>query len=157
MGFQIQGLSPQPFQTLFALSDEVLAGRHIQRSIADKKPGFPCRVSLADAEIGEELLLLPHEHLPVASPYRSGGAIYVRRQAQASYVSQNEVPELLHVRVLSVRAYDADGMMRMGEVCQGASLALVIERMFANHGVAYLHAHTASRGCFLCRIDRVVG
>ena len=29
----------------------------IERVIADGKPGYPCRVSLQDAEIGEKVLL----------------------------------------------------------------------------------------------------
>lgn len=78
-------------------SDHELKKHNVVRLIADEKPGFPCRVSLADAEIGESLLLLNFEHLPVSSPYRSIGAIFVRESATETYSRTNEIPEVLRV------------------------------------------------------------
>jgi hypothetical protein len=57
--FRLVGLAREPFAPLFEMSDEQLAARSIRRVVADHKPGFPCRISLVDAEPGEELLLLP--------------------------------------------------------------------------------------------------
>ena len=58
MSFQITGLPASLFTPLFALGDDQLAARGVVRMVADKQPGFPCRVSLEDAEPGETLLLL---------------------------------------------------------------------------------------------------
>ncbi|HYJ36461.1 MAG TPA: DUF1203 domain-containing protein, partial [Rhizomicrobium sp.] len=80
MPFRYTGLDAGQFLSLFALSDAELAARGIQRVTADKKPGFPCRVSLEDAAPGETLLLLPFEQQPAASPYRSSGPIFVREK-----------------------------------------------------------------------------
>ena len=44
--FRLVGLAPEPFAPYFALSDEQLAERGIRRVVADRKPGFPCRISL---------------------------------------------------------------------------------------------------------------
>ncbi len=71
MSFRFSGLSPDPFAPLFALSDSELAGRGMTRVVADSKPGYPCRVSLEDAEPGERLILLPFEHQPAHSPYKA--------------------------------------------------------------------------------------
>ena len=49
------------------------------RQTATTKPGFPCRVSLEDAEVGEQLILVNYEHQPSASPYRAAHAIFVRK------------------------------------------------------------------------------
>lgn len=154
MRFQISGLPLAPFQPLFGLSDEELARRHIVRRIADERPGFPCRVSLEDAHIGERLLLLNYEHLGVASPYRSSHAIYVRENAVEAHPQVNEVPDVLAIRLISLRAFDAEGMMRAADVVQGQELAPAIERMLGDSSVAYLHAHNAKPGCFAARIDR---
>lgn len=154
MRFQISGLPLAPFQPLFGLSDEELARRHIVRRIADERPGFPCRVSLEDAQIGERLLLLNYEHLGVASPYRSSHAIYVRENAVEAHPQVNEVPDVLAIRLISLRAFDAEGMMRAADVVQGQELAPAIERMLGDSSVAYLHAHNAKPGCFAARIDR---
>jgi hypothetical protein len=56
---------------------------------------------------------------------------------------------------LSVRAYDAAGIMVDADVQEGSELEAVIERMFRRDDVAFLHAHNAKRGCYSCRIDRV--
>ncbi|WP_331716765.1 DUF1203 domain-containing protein [Stenotrophomonas sp. MMGLT7] len=52
--------------------------------VAAAAPGFPCRVSLEEARVGEELLLLHHMHQPAHAPYRAAGPIYVRRGAVAA-------------------------------------------------------------------------
>ena len=48
MSFRISSLPVEPFVPLFGLSDEALLQHGARRAIADEKPGFPCRVSLAD-------------------------------------------------------------------------------------------------------------
>ncbi len=154
MTFRIRGLDPAPFAPLFALSDAELAARGAVRRFADAQPGFPCRVSLVDAEIGEELLLLSYEHHAVTSPYRASGPIYIRRAAHSAFDAIDKVPPVLHHRLLSLRAYDAAGMLRDAQVCEGDAVAERIERAFADPAIAYLHVHNAKPGCFSCRVDR---
>jgi hypothetical protein len=153
-GFVIRGLDPSPFTALYGLSDTALAEQGVVRMTVDAKPGFPCRISLEDAGIGETMLLLNHEHLPVDSPYRQRHAIFVREGAAEPARFENEVPEQLAIRTLSVRAYDRDGMMTDADLVEGHELAALIVRFFADPSVAYLHAHNAKRGCFAARIDR---
>ena len=64
------------------------------------------------------------------------------------------IPEQLAIRLLSVRAFDGDGMMIDADVVEGTGLEPLIERMFADGRVAYLHVHNARRGCFAARVDR---
>ena len=154
MDFRITGIDPAPFQALFALDDEELAHRHIVRTVADERPGFPCRISLDDAAPGARVLLLNYEHLPVDSPYRSSHAIYVREREQPSFDEVNAIPPALLPRLLAVRGIDAQGMIVAADVVEGRALVPLIEQYFANGEVAYLHAHFARRGCFAARIDR---
>ncbi len=153
--FRITALPPEPFAPLFALDDAGLARHGARRRTADAKPGFPCRVSLVDAEPGERLILLPFTHHDVASPYRSSGPIYVHEQARRAVPEVNEVPESVRRRLLSARAYDAGGFMLDAEVTEGRDLEQVIGRLFADERVAYLHLHNARPGCYSCRVDRV--
>jgi hypothetical protein len=154
MSFRIMALDPAPFAPLFALSDAELAERHIVRRVADTTPGFPCRVSLADAAIGETLLLLSHEHLPVASPYRSAHAIYVREGVAQAHPAPGEVPEVITRRLISARGYDEAGLMTGADVATGAEVALLIERLFADPTTSYVHLHNARPGCFAARVER---
>lgn len=154
MSFVITGLPVEPFQPLFDLDASALAARGVLRMTADSKPGFPCRITLQDAEPGETVLLLNHEHLAVDTPYRSRHAIFVREAAAAPARFEGIVPAILADRLLSVRAFDAGDMMVDAEVVEGVDAAPLINRFLASPATAYLHAHSARRGCFVARIDR---
>jgi hypothetical protein len=154
MSFILTGLEYRQFEPLFALSDSKLAELGARRVIATHSPGFPCRVSLQDAEIGEELLLLPYVHHDVASPYRASGPIYIRRGATRRSLSPGELPEYVTRRMISVRAYNRAHMMVDAAVCAGAAVAKELERQFAGEQVAYIHLHNAPQGCFSCQVNR---
>jgi len=152
--FTVRGLSPEPFEALFQLSDEELAKRLAKRFIADSKPGFPCRVSLQDAEEGEEVILANFVHLPSDSPYRSTHAVYIRKVATAAASYQDALPEMLRSRLLSIRAFDANDMLVGAEVVEGSRAEEVIAELFGNPDAEFLHVHFAKPGCYACRIDR---
>src|SRR5262245_6293632 len=153
MNYQLRGLEPAPFDTLFDLDDAALAERGMRRMRSDKPVGFPCRISLEDTPVGEDVILLPFTHQDSRSPYRASGPIFVRRGRPAARIV-NRLPSYLTLRPLSVRAYDAADEMVDAEVVDGAVAAPLIERYFAREDVAYLHVHFARRGCFACRVDR---
>lgn len=154
IGFRMRGLAPERFLSLSALSDAQLVQRGAKRMRVDACPGFPCRISLEDAPLGESVLLLNWQHMDSASPYRASGPIYVRENAQAAAEIVDAIPELLRRRLLSVRAYDGDDMMVAAEVLQGDVLAAQIRDYFADPAIRYLHVHNARPGCFACRVDR---
>ncbi len=154
MSFTVTGLSPEPFRPLFGLDAAALAEQGVIRVHIDAPASAPCRITLDDAEPGETVLLLNHEHLPVDTPYRSRHAIYVREIAQEAAVFSNALPPALERRLLALRAFDRDHMMVEAEVVEGREAAPLIEAWLAGEKVAYLHAHYARRGCFAARIDR---
>jgi len=153
-GFQLVALPAEPFAPLFALSDAQLHEIGARRMIVDEKPGYPCRVSLADAEVGETVLLLPFTHHDVPSPYRASGPIFVRRGVATALPAAGEIPLMLQHRLLSLRAYDADAMLIGAEVAEGADLEATIRRLFADEKASYLHVHNARPGCYNCRVVR---
>lgn len=154
MTFQIHALPIEPFVADLSLTDEALRARGIRRVVADSRPVYPCRVSLQDAREGERLLLLPYLHHDVDTPYRASGPIYVRESAVRAFPGADEVPALLRSRLLSLRAYDARGMMVWADVLPGTELESGIAQLFALERSAYLHVHYAKPGCYACRVDR---
>lgn len=152
--FRITPLPAEEFEPLFRLSDSELQSRGMLRMVADSKPGFPCRVSLEDAEVGETVILLPYVHHRTESPYRASGPIFVREGAATAAPAVGEVPDAVRTRLLSVRAYDAEGMMVRSEVVEGSALADCARRHLADPSVATLHVHNAKAGCYSCRIER---
>ena len=152
MHFHIRGLDPERFNALF--TDPIqLAARNGRRVVADAPTGFPCRVSLVDAQPGDELVLVSFEHHPTSSPYRASGPIFVRRGAEP-FDAVDRVPEMLRSRQLSVRAYDAHGDLVRAEVCPGTELEAMIADLFAEPEAHELHVHFARAGCFACTVTR---
>jgi hypothetical protein len=158
MNFRITGLPLEPFVPFFSMSEEELLAHGARRVVAraeDAPLMQPCRVSLRDSEPGEASILLnyPH-HLAPTSPYRASGPIFVREGVRETASFVNQVPSQQRTRLLSVRAYDAAGIMVDADVVEGTELETIIERMFGRDDAAFLHAHNAKRGCYSCRIDR---
>ena len=116
MSYRISGINPAPFRPFYGLSDDELAAHGAIRMTVDEKPSFPCRITLKAAEPGETVLLLNHEHLSVDTPYRSRHAIFVCEGAKTVARYEDTVPDQLAIRLLSVRAFDAEGMMRDANV-----------------------------------------
>lgn len=152
--FRLVALPFERFADLFEQSDVELASAGARRMIVDEKPGFPCRVSLADAEIGETVVLVPFTHHDVQSPYRASGPIFIRSGVTMASPAPGEIPTMFRHRLLSLRAYDRDAMMLSAEVVNGSELEATIGGLFGDERVSYLHIHNARPGCFDCSVVR---
>ena len=155
VNFKIKALQDTEFTQLFELDDEALEKLGAVKMIVDKKPGFPCRVSLADADMGEEVILLPYQHHKTNSPYQSTGPIFVRRNATTATLDTNEVPMMLNHRLLSIRAYNKDGIMKEASVAEGNNLKETLLTAFLDPKIDYIHIHNAKPGCYNCVAERV--
>ena len=152
MSYLVRGLDPAPYRPLFALNDDELAERGIVRMTVNG-PGFPCRISLEDRPLGEQVLLLNHVSHDVANPYRAAHAIFVGEAEQAAeFVDQ--APPVFETRVLSLRGFDRQGMMADAALAQPGEADAVIRKLFDNPEVETIHAHNAIRGCFSAKIER---
>jgi hypothetical protein len=151
MDFQISALDERPFLPLFELPEAQLAARLATRCTAHSQPGYPCRVSLVDARVGETLLLLNFTHHDAATPFRASHAIYVREGARRARPAPNEVPQMFRSRTLSLRAFDGAGVLLGAELCEGKGLEGPLRRLLARADVDQVHIHFAAYGCFGAR------
>jgi Protein of unknown function (DUF1203) len=155
MPFQITALPKSKFEHLYAMSSEELARHGALRQTVTKNPGAPCRVSLEDAAIGEEVVLLHYEHQSAESPFRASHAIYVRPGAEQANPLIGELPLLFRTRILSLRGFDTDGMIIQAELSEGNDLQSAIHNIFDDSKVEYIHIHFARPGCYAARVNRV--
>jgi hypothetical protein len=153
MTYRIRGLEPAPFAALFALDDAELDARGMTRMSVDN-PNFPCRVSLRDCELGDEVILLNHVSHEGNNPYRASHAIFVSKSAKEAAEYVDAIPPALDRRILSLRAFDNEGMMIDAALVQPGEADLAIRTLMVNGAVAHIDAHNAIRGCFAARIDR---
>ena len=124
--------------------------------VVDEADAYPCRRCLRDAEPGETIVLLSYDPFVdgADTPYRLPGPIFVHAEPCA-YEPAADVPDQLARRLLSVRSFGEDHLMRGGVVVQGAELEATADRLLADEAVSYLHVHNAGPGCFAARIDRL--
>lgn len=153
MSFRITGLSAQSFTPLFGLSDEALAAHGALRLTTGPKDLYPDRIELRLARPGETVLLINHEHQRADTPYRSRHAIFVREHAGAAFDAIDRLPPMLR-SLMSMRAFDADGMMVDADVAEGDAVEGLIKRLLSSPEVSYIHAHYARRGCYAALIRR---
>lgn len=155
MPYIVSGLDGAAFSGMFALNDDQLAAINARRVTATAKPGFPCRITLEDAEVGEQLILLNHVSHDVATPYRSAYAIYVRHSDAAAARYVDELPPVFIGRPIALRGFDATGMLRRAALAQQGEADHAITTLLADDEIAYIHAHNAAHGCYAARIDRI--
>lgn len=154
MNFQIVALDKQQFQPWLKKNNRELCLHNARWIVADATPGYPCRVSLQEAEVGERVLLLPYTHLDAHSPYHASGPIFIREQAMQASLQVNQIPEVLRNRLLSLRAYDRQGMMKYAEVVQPDDLSTILRQQLQDPEIETVHIHNAKPGCFSCAAYR---
>ncbi len=154
MTYRITGLNPAKHAPLFSMSDAELAAINARRVTATASRGFPCRVSLRDADEGDSLILLHHVSHDVATPYRSAYAIYVREVADAAAEYVDETPPVFEGRPIALRGFDCDGNLLNAALALPGQADARIRELFESDEIAYIHAHNAAHGCFSAKVER---
>lgn len=154
MTYAIAGLPAQQFARYFAMDDAELAAHRARRVTATSAFGFPCRVSLRDAGIGDELLLIHHVNHTVENPYRNAFAIYVRRAASEAARFVDETPPVFAGRPMALRGYTADGELHGARLAIPGEADNTLRAMLDGPQIAYIDAHNAAHGCFAARAVR---
>lgn len=130
-------------------------GHRLSVSVATKNDTGPCRSCLKVFVPGEGRLLFSYAPNECDHPYNEIGPIYIHEKECAPYANHEAFPtELRTRRPVVLRCYTEDGHMVGGELVGDRPVEEVIESSFENSEVSYLHARTASVGCFIARIER---
>ena len=133
-------------------------GNPIKRMIATNDGGFPCRVCLQYARRGEEVLLGSYNLPKPQGLYLTPSPIFVHAEPCTPYAGHDEIPGIVrHNALVSVRAYDADGMVLydLGQVSDGADVDAPLARALGDVRTSFVNVHTARPGCLLCRVEPV--
>lgn len=154
MHFRLTGLDRTEFASLFGLDDAELARRGARRCVVDAKPGYPDRIELRDLEPGEAALLVNYVHQPGDSPFRSSHAIYVGERSRERFDAVDRLPEMLRLRPISLRAFDAAHMLRDALLAEGDDVESALRDLLGDPRHAYVHLHFARAGCYAARAVR---
>ena len=131
-------------------------GHRLSVSVATENDTGPCRSCLTVFLPGEARLLFSYAPNQHDHPYNEIGPIYVHESECKPYSDLERFPlELRSRRPLTLRCYGNDGVMVDGELVGDRAVEDVIGSLFERPEIEYLHARTATVGCFIARIERV--
>jgi hypothetical protein len=154
MSFVIRGLDPALFGSLFDQKQAIYNDAPVEHHEVTESPGFPCRITLDDAKVGDTVLLMSYAHHEANSPYAQSGPIFVTTGQAVRGYYVDAIPLALARRTLSLRCYDASGSMIDAVIVEGSHAKDAIEKMLLAPAIDHIDAHNATRGCFAARIDR---
>jgi len=130
-------------------------GHQLFISIATESDSGPCRSCLTVFTSGERRILFSYAPNEYDHPYNEIGPIYIHEKECEPYTDFESFPPQLRTRrPLALRCYDEDGMLVDGELVGERSIEEVIEQLFQRPKLKYLHARTATVGCYIARIER---
>jgi hypothetical protein len=78
----------------------------------------------------------------------------VRKAAEAPASYEDEAPPYLDNRTLSLRGFGADGLLKNALLAMPGEADAKIRDLFGSPEIDTIHAHAATYGCFLARIER---
>ena len=130
-------------------------GHNLSISVATENDTGPCRSCLTVFEPGEGRILFSYAPNDYNHPYNEVGPIYIHEKDCQPYTDHESFPPQLRTRrPIAMRCYAEDGTMVDGELVGERPIEEVIKELFDNPEVRYLHARTASVGCYIARIER---
>lgn len=130
-------------------------GHRLTVSVATENDSGPCRSCLTVFRPGEGRLLFSYAPNDYDHPYNEVGPVYIHEQECRPYDDHHEFPrELRTRRPLVLRCYGEAGILVDGVLVGDRPVEDVIESLFRNSEVKYLHARTATVGCYIARIER---
>ena len=126
-----------------ALSYKTISGRAL------------CRYCLGDGEPHHQHILfsyMPFEENK--NPYSEIGPVYIHDKCK-QYAAANVFPTDLGKRkYLQGRGYDSSQNLIAGDLVEGQKVEDMIDRMFEDPRVDYLHIRDGMTGCYFLKIER---
>jgi hypothetical protein len=119
----------------------------------------PCRQCLKPFDIGKESrILFAYQPVKAKHAYAQVGPVYIHSNECHSYPDIHEFPrEIKYNRKdfpITLRCYDNAERMIHAELVGDRQIEDVIEKLFENPQISFLHTRNAEYGCFIAKIER---
>jgi hypothetical protein len=115
----------------------------------------PCRHCLRYADRGDRLLLFSYKPFAHPGPYQEVGPVFVHADGCERFAGDGEFPADFTQRPLVLRPYDAADNVQDSQVfAEAGGAERAAQALLENPDVAYVHARSRTRGCYMFRIER---
>jgi hypothetical protein len=148
--FQVMGL---PTAIADAARKAAAEGKPDHRIVVvESSNSAPCRHCLQWAKPGERVILFPYDAIPPGRPYSERGPIFVHANPCPRYEDESYPAEFRQGRVF--RAYNRDNDLIDALLPSGEPPQAAIAKLFENPETAFVHARSATHGCYSFKIER---
>ena len=120
--------------------------------VVDSPHSAPCRHCLQWAKPGERVILFSYDAIEPGGPYSERGPIFVHAEPCRRYEEAEYPPEFRTGRAF--RAYNANTDLIDACLPNGETPEAVVEKLFENPETAFVHARSATHGCYTFKIER---
>ena len=115
----------------------------------------PCRHCLRIAYAGEEVILFSYRPFDQTGLYQEVGPVFVHAHECPAYPGNGGFPPVFKNRPLILRPYDDHDAICGSQVYAKAGEAeAAASGLLEDPTVAYVHARSVTRGCYMFRIER---
>lgn len=121
--------------------------------VVDSPNSAPCRHCLQWARPGETVILFPYQAIQPDRPYSECGPIFVHSHRCDRYDEPGYPHGFREGRVF--RAYNSGCDIIDAVLPNGEAPEAVIEKLFENPDTAFVHARSATRGCYTFQVERI--
>ena len=149
--FQTRPLSPELAEAARKTRVDQFGNR--LEVVRDGKP-HQCRVCLTLSHPEEGVILLAHRPFESGQPYAETGPIFVHERTCQPYTDDSAYPPEFPRSAVVLRAYSSEDRIVDAQAVGQRIVEEVINEMFANPAIQYLHARNLGYGCFMFRINR---
>ena len=101
------------------------------------------------------MLLFSYKPFENTGPYQELGPVFLHADGCERHSEVNGFPEAFVQRPLILRPYDEhDNISGTQHYADAGEAATMANDLLANPAVAYVHARSRTRGCYMFRIER---
>jgi hypothetical protein len=98
------------------------------------------------------VILFSYDAIPAGRPYSERGPIFVHAESCPRY--QNEAYPAEFSQGRAFRAYNATNDLIDARLPNGETPEAVVAKLFENPDTAFVHARSATHGCYTFKIER---
>jgi hypothetical protein len=151
--FRIEALSPERLEAIRCSGID--DGGNCVSPPRAAEGGEPVRCCLRIAKPGEPILLIAYRPFTKGNPYAETGPVFVHAGSCGGYPWADRYPDDFRGRQQIFRCYDSAGNILGGHLAEPAEdVEAVIEALFADGNVEYIHTRNIIFGCYMLEVRR---
>jgi hypothetical protein len=124
--------------------------------VTQSQEPVPCRHCLQLTRPGEDVILFAYCPFETSGPYAEVGPVFIHARACTAYECPESLPADFSGRQRLFRAYNKAGEIVDARPAEPAKHMEVVQDLFADREVSYIHSRSPTYGCFTYRVQRAM-